>query len=82
MASATVRIAPETLETLRYLSEQSGETMPKILAKAVEVYRRRTVLELTNVAFAALKSNAQHWEEEMLERDAWDTTLADAGDGQ
>ena len=82
MASATVRLAEQTRETLRQLAAQSGEPMSVVLDKAVEVYRRHCILEQTNAAYAALRSDPEAWAEELEEREAWEATLPDglAGD--
>ena len=75
MASTTVRINPETLQVLRELAEQLGEPMPKILARAVEVYRRQRVLEHTNIAYAALRSDPDDWQAAQVERQSWEVAL-------
>ena len=49
----------------------------RVLARSVEALRRQHILEETNAAFAALRSDPQAWEEEQEERRAWDTTFAD-----
>ena len=77
MASTTVRISQETRETLRQLAEQAGEPMHRVLAKAVEVYRRQYILDKTNAAYAALRADPEAWQEEQQERQTWDITLAD-----
>jgi predicted transcriptional regulator len=77
MASTTVRISQETREALRELAEQVGEPMHKVLAKAVEAYRRQCILEKSNVAYAALRADPKAWQEEQQERRVWDSTLAD-----
>ena len=80
MANATVRINQETLRVLRDLAEQLDESMPKILAKAVEVYRRHHILARTNAAYQTLQSVPGAWQEEQEERRKWDVTLADGLD--
>jgi len=77
MAETTVRVTKETREALRELSEQAGESMQEVLARAVEAYRRQRMLEETNAAYAALRSNPEAWREEQEERQAWEATLGD-----
>jgi len=77
MASDTVRIHPSSHASLKELAEQSGETMADVLAKAIEVYRRKVFLERLNGDFAALRSDPDAWKEELAERESWDATLAD-----
>lgn len=84
MASTTVRLTEETREALRQLSAQSGESMSSVVSKAVEAYRRRCILEQTNAAYAALRSDPDAWAEELEERRMWEATLLDglADDGE
>ena len=77
MASATVRINQETLRVLHDLAEQLDESMPKILARAVEAYRRQHILARTNAAYQKLQSVPDAWQEEQEERRKWDGTLTD-----
>ena len=77
MASTTVRISQETRQVLRELAEQMGEPLHKVLARAVEAYRRQYILEMSNAAYAALRANQEAWREEQAEREEWEATLAD-----
>lgn len=78
--ATTVRIAPETHSKLKELAEHIGESMPTVLERAVEAYRRQQFLEEANRAYAALRTDPQAWAEELEERRAWDATLADGLD--
>lgn len=73
----STRISEPTLEVLRKLAEQSGESMQALLDEAVEAYRRQRFLEESNRAFEALRANPETWKTEQAEREAWDMTLAD-----
>ncbi len=77
MTSTTVRIKEETRAVLRELARETGEPIQEVLARAVEAYRRQRVLELTNAAYAALRSDSGLWRGEQEERAAWDATLLD-----
>lgn len=77
MASITVRIDSATHKMLHSLSAQTGRKMQEILGEAVELYRRKLLLDKANAAFAALKADSQAWKEEQEERAAWDVTLLD-----
>ena len=77
MSSATVKIDAETYAKLRETATETGEAMIEVLAKAVEAYRRQTFLEALNGDFAALRADSRAWKEELMERAAWDNTLAD-----
>ncbi|MEX2117974.1 MAG: hypothetical protein WD847_00065 [Pirellulales bacterium] len=77
MASETVRIRPETHAQLKALAKQSGQSMPELLDKAIEAYRRRLFLEEGNREFAALRTDRKAWEQEQKERAEWQNTLTD-----
>jgi hypothetical protein len=77
MASETVRIKPETHAKLKQLAVLSGRSMPEVLDDAVEALRRQRLLEETNEAYAALRANPKAWQQELAERSAWDSALAD-----
>jgi predicted transcriptional regulator len=79
--STMVRVTDETRVALRYLAEDMNEPMQQVLAKAVEAYRRQRILEQTNVAYAALRSDRQAWQEILDERAEWDVTLTDGLEG-
>jgi predicted DNA-binding protein len=73
----TVRVSEHTHATLRNLAAETGEPMQELIAEAVEAFRRRRILELTNTAYAAMRSDPEIWQEELEEREAWDTILRD-----
>jgi predicted transcriptional regulator len=77
MPGATVRINPRAHKTLRQLARQTGQSMPQILDRAIEEYRRRTFLEGLSEDFTRLRRDRAAWNEELKERAAWDATLAD-----
>lgn len=77
MDSTTVRVSKETRETLRELAQQTGEPMHRVLARAIEGYRRQYILEKTNAAYTALQADPEAWQAELQERREWDVTLAD-----
>jgi hypothetical protein len=51
--------------------------MTNLLACAVEQYRRRVILRLTNTASDGLRVDPDSWAELEAEREEWDATLAD-----
>ncbi len=77
MAQASVSMREETLNTLRDLAQRSGRPVETVLVAAVEAYRRQFLLEETNNAFAALRRDPVAWQDEQMERAAWDITIAD-----
>ncbi|SFF92846.1 hypothetical protein SAMN05660649_00043 [Desulfotomaculum arcticum] len=75
--SATVRISKESWQALKLIAAQVGEPMQAVLDKAIEAYRRQYFLQKANDAYATLRENAETWQEEIKEREAWDVTLRD-----
>lgn len=78
---AMVRVTDETRIALRELARDMNEPMQTVLAKAVEEYRRRRILESSNVAYAALKADPAAWQALQDERSEWDATLGDGLEG-
>jgi hypothetical protein len=77
MVSEIVRIRPDTHAKLKQLAKAEGESMPDVLDRAVEAYRRQQFLQGLASDFAALRSDPKAWADELAERQAWDATLAD-----
>jgi ADP-ribose pyrophosphatase YjhB (NUDIX family) len=73
----TVRIGEETRQALRELERQTGYRTSELLALAVEQYRRSLILDVTNRAYAALRTDPEAWAEVEAEREEWEGTLAD-----
>jgi hypothetical protein len=82
MPATTVRIKRETREALRELEQQTGCRTPELLHRAVDQFRRSLILAETNVAYSALRADDEGWREELREREAWDTALADGLDDE
>jgi hypothetical protein len=77
MSTGTVRIPSAVHQKLKLLAAQSGTSLSRTLEKAVETLHRQTMLEETNRAYAALRSDPKRWAEEQAERADWEATLAD-----
>jgi len=77
MASGTVRISAALHRQLKEMAAQSGMSLSQTVEKAVDALRRQVLLEETNRAYAALRSDPKRWAEEQAERIAWEATLAD-----
>ncbi len=56
--------------------------MPEILTKAIEEYRRKHFLDGLAEDFAKLQADSREWNDEVLEREAWDATLGDDFEGE
>ena len=77
MQTATIRISESSRRILREISQHNKRPMQAVLEQAIEAYRRQTFLEGLTADFAALRENDPEWQEEKLERSAWDAALAD-----
>lgn len=77
MRSQTVRIGHTDHAALTEMAEASGKSMAEILSEAIHEFRRIQLLKQTNEAYARLKSDPKAWEEEIRERELWETTLTD-----
>jgi hypothetical protein len=78
--TVTVRITPQTHETLKALAEQSGETMQAVLDRLVAQEREALFWQQTNAAYAALRADEAAWQAEIAERALWENTLMDGLD--
>ena len=77
MAQTTVRIDERTRDVVRALAAETNQSMQQLLARAVEAYRRKLILEQTNAAYGALRKDPEAWAEMLKERAEWDATLLD-----
>ena len=66
-----VRINPRDKAILQELANREGETMPKIIHKALEAYRREIFLHGINTAYDSLKVQTEGWSREVEEREVW-----------
>jgi predicted DNA-binding protein len=79
--TTTIRVAVSDRDTAQGLAKQTGRSQMEIVHEALELYRRRQLLEDMNEGFAALRRDTDAWDEEVVERDVWDITLGDATGG-
>ncbi len=79
--TTTIRVSRRMRDTLREMTEASGRSMQEVLDDALELYQRRQLLEATNAAYAAWRTDQDAWSELEAERAAWDATLADGLEG-
>ena len=80
MTTSSVHVNDGTQRVLQALSEQTGKSIPEILDKAVEEYRRKIFFEGVDRDYAALKADPQAWSQEVQERELFDNTLMDGLD--
>ena len=55
--------------------------MSAVIESALAEYERKLFWSKTASEFQALRNNPKAWKAELEERDAWDVTLADGGEG-
>ena len=79
--TTTIRISRRTRDILQELTQSSGASMQDIMEEAVRAYRGQQLLEATNAAYAAIKSDPEAWQELQEERADWDATLDDGLEG-
>jgi hypothetical protein len=77
MSEPTICISQASLQILKELSEQTGETMMDLLTKALEAYRHKLFFERMNVGYAEMRADPGAWAEHMAERKLWETTMMD-----
>lgn len=76
--TTTIRVSRKTRAALHLLSDANGTSIQDVAEAAVELYRRRTLLEGANRAYAALQEDIgarQLWREDL---NTWDITSADS----
>jgi hypothetical protein len=71
---ALVRINPADKTLLQELANKEGESMPRILHKAIELYRRERFLRQVNEGYARLNSDETSLGADSKERKAWVAT--------
>lgn len=69
---ATVRVPAETHQKARELARKRGEAIGDVVGAAVDRLWRDDLLDQTNAAFAALRSDPELWQQELEERAAWE----------
>ena len=74
---ATTRILDSDHALLLQLAQQTGKQHQEIIHEALESFHRERLLDDINAAFAQLKRDGTAWQEEQLERTAWDRTSTD-----
>jgi predicted DNA-binding protein len=77
MATTTIRVSERTHEALRALSEATGESMARLLERAVERLRAEEFFAAVDAAYDRLRADPVARAEEDAERAAWEATLVD-----
>lgn len=77
MASNIVRINPASKELLMGFAESYQVSLPTMLDRVIDDYRRRHLLEQANTAYEVLRKDPKQWEAYRHEMQLWDQALAD-----
>ncbi len=80
MTLTTNRISKPTRDVIQRLAHESGVPVELVLAQALEACHRQQFLQVTNAAYAMLKSDTEAWSKLLQERAEWDLTLSDGED--
>jgi hypothetical protein len=80
MTISQVQVTDETQRVLQTLSQETGRSIPEILDKAVEEYRRKVFFEGVDRDYKTLKADPEAWSQEVQERQLFDNTLMDGLD--
>ena len=80
MSSVNVRVSSQSYQLLKSLAKDLDQSMQSVIDEALEELRRRKMLEATDAAFLALKTDKKAWKEELKERRLWEKTLRDGVD--
>ena len=77
MSTTTIRVSEQTHEALRALSASTGETMARLVERAVEQLRTEAFFFELDGAYDRLWADPAALEAELEERKAWEATLID-----
>jgi hypothetical protein len=72
-----VRMEVSTYEKLLQLSKETGISKQRLMDIVLERYKRDQIMDMANRAYEDLKKDSKGWQEELEERELWDSTLAD-----
>ena len=77
MSTVTVRASEHSHKVLQKLSEQVGVSLIEALDIVIVEWEKASFFRSLNESFAALRSDADAWAEELEERRLWDLTAGD-----
>ncbi len=80
MATSVVRINEEAKQRLHLMAKEMRASLPSVLDKAIETYRRKRFLESVNEAYRSLRKDNKEWASLQDERVQWDHSLMDGLD--
>ena len=76
-----VRLDAADKEILDSLSEQTGESSPKVLHKALSRYKKEMFFERLNRGYSNLKESPENWAIEQADRKLFESSIGDGIDG-
>jgi len=71
--SKTMRVTDNAYEKLEELSEETGFSKQDLIDRAIEELSRKLFFKKVNKAYSKLRSNPKEWEEELQEREEWES---------
>lgn len=80
-AKTTIRISAEAHRILKLFAEQQGVSLVEALDAITQKWEREYFFRQMNQAYAAVREDAQAWEQEQEERRVWDNSLMDNLEG-
>lgn len=80
MTSNIVRINPGSKELLMGFAEVQRVSLPVMLDRVIEHYRRENLFEQANAAYARLRQDPKAWQSYKRDLELWDATLMDGFD--
>lgn len=80
MRSAAVHLTPKTHQALNDIAFAAGESVEKVLERAVEDLYKRVYLDGLNADYARLRKNSRAWAQFQRELREWELTNSDGLD--
>ncbi len=75
--STTIRIDAVTLELLKQLEEQTGDSKRNILKQALNKFQRDKIIDDLNAYYEKLREDPELWKEELSEREILESASHD-----
>ncbi|HHY06398.1 MAG TPA: hypothetical protein GX532_05410 [Clostridia bacterium] len=75
--TTTIRVNRDIYNSIKLLAQKQNENMQDIIEKAINDYKKKKFFDELNTAYAKLMDDPKAWEEEVKEREEWDSILAD-----
>ncbi len=77
MLTTTIRVSRKTQKALKKLAMKQEMTMEQVIDSMLEQFRREQFLNDLNRGYEALKKNNRAWQQELKERELFESALMD-----